>query len=109
MEAQAAAQGQAQQAAAQAEMQKNQQKMQFDSEIENTKAQNKINYLQQEVALKKELMQFEFDLNQKLNAPSMASSESKPPQETSKKFESSGNDILGGGVGLDKFNPQVGN
>jgi hypothetical protein len=109
MKAQAAAQGQAQQAAAQAEMQKNQQKMQFDSEIENTKAQNKINYLQQEVALKKELMQFEFDLNQKLNAPSMASSESKPPQETSKKFESSGNDILGGGVGLDKFNPQVGN
>ena len=109
MKAQAAAQGQAQQAAAQAEMQKNQQKMQFDSELENTRAQNKINYLQQEVALKKELMQFEFDLNQKLNAPSMATGESKPPQETSKKFESSGNDILGGGIGLDKFNPQVGN
>jgi hypothetical protein len=109
MKAQAAAQGQAQQAAAQAEMQKNQQKMKFDSELENTRSQNKINYLQQEVALKKELMQFEFDLNQKLNAPSMAAGESKPPQETSKKFESSGNDILGGGVGLDKFNPQVGN
>ena len=29
----------------------------------------------------------------------------KPP----KKFESSGNDILGGGLGLDKFNPQIGN
>ena len=25
------------------------------------------------------------------------------------KFESSGNDILGGGMGLDKFNPQIGN
>ena len=26
-----------------------------------------------------------------------------------KRFESSGNDILGGGMGLDKFNPQIGN
>jgi uncharacterized protein involved in exopolysaccharide biosynthesis len=26
-----------------------------------------------------------------------------------KKFESSGNDILGGGLGLDKFSPQIGN
>ena len=109
MEAQAAAQGQAQQAAAQAEMQKNQQKMQFDSQIENTRSQNKIQYLQQEVALKKELMQFEFDLNQKLSARNTASNEGEPKQKTSKKFESSGNDILGGGIGLDKFNPQVGN
>jgi hypothetical protein len=30
-------------------------------------------------------------------------------KQTSKKFESSGNDILGGGMGLDDFNPQVGN
>ena len=116
MQAQAAAQGQAQQAAAQAEMQKNQQKMQFDSELENTRSQNKINYLQQEVALKKELMQFEFDLNQQLNAQNrqqeMKLEDRKDVREekkTSKKFESSGNDILGGGIGLDKFNPQVGN
>ena len=26
-----------------------------------------------------------------------------------KKFESSGNDILGSGIGLDQFNPQIGN
>ena len=32
----------------------------------------------------------------------------KVKQEQAKKFESSGNDILGGGVGLDKFNPQIG-
>ena len=25
-----------------------------------------------------------------------------------KKFESSGNDVLGGGLGLDKFTPQIG-
>jgi hypothetical protein len=29
----------------------------------------------------------------------------KPP----KRFESSGNDILGGGLGLDSFDPQIGN
>ena len=116
MQAQAAAQGQAQQAAAQAEMQKNQQKMQFDSELENTRSQNKINYLQQEVALKKELMQFEFDLNQQLNAQSRQQEmkledrkDTREEKKTSKKFESSGNDILGGGIGLDKFNPQIGN
>ena len=116
MQAQAAAQGQAQQAAAQAEMEKNQQKMQFDNELENTRSQNRINYLQQEVALKKELMQFEFDLNQQLNAQNrqqeMKLEDRKDVREekkTSKKFESSGNDILGGGIGLDKFNPQVGN
>jgi hypothetical protein len=30
-------------------------------------------------------------------------------KQAPKKFESSGNDILGGGMGLDKFNPQIGN
>ena len=32
----------------------------------------------------------------------------KNQAKTAKKFESSGNDILGGGLGLDKFNPQIG-
>ena len=32
----------------------------------------------------------------------------KNQQQTTKKFESSGNDILGGGMGLDKFTPQIG-
>ena len=56
--------------------------------------------------LEKSLISLTNDLNQKLNAPSMASSESKLPQETSKKFESSGNDILGGGFGMETFNPR---
>ena len=28
--------------------------------------------------------------------------------DAAKKFESSGNDILGGGLGLDKFAPKIG-
>ena len=33
----------------------------------------------------------------------------KQTGENTKKFESSGNDVLGGGLGLDKFTPQIGN
>ena len=61
-------------------------------------------------------MQFEFDLNQQLNAQSRQQEmkledrkDTREEKKTSKKFESSGNDILGGGIGLDKFNPQIGN
>ena len=88
--------------------------------------------MQQEVQHKKELMQFEFEINQKLQQQNMeqvnmketikedrkddrtrmqASQQSelidqrankKPP----KKFESSGNDIVSGEFGLDKFAPK---
>jgi len=121
MEAQAQANAQAQQAAAQAEIQKNQAKTQADLQIETLKSQNKVSYLQEEVKLKKELMQYEFELNSILRDQERSSSEriegmkekGKDKREkvkaSAKKFESSGNDVLGGGVGLDDFNPQIGN
>ena len=126
MEAQAAANAQAQQAAAQSEIQKNQAKSQADMQLEQLKAQGKLTQLQEEVRLKKELMAYEFELNQQLRNQERAGNQTiekmkedgkdrrenmkqvKTP-ETPKKFESSGNDILGGGIGLDKFNPQIGN
>jgi len=119
-QAQAQANAQAQQAVAQAEMQKNQAKAQADTQLEQTRANARLVHLQEEVRLKKELMQFEFDLNQKLRGQDrrqatqleMMKENGKDRREKvkqdSKKFESSGNDILGGGLGLDKFNPQIG-
>tara|TARA_R110000737_G_scaffold235577_1_gene248256 strand:- start:607 stop:2697 length:2091 start_codon:yes stop_codon:yes gene_type:complete len=121
MQAQAQANAQAQQAAASSEMQKNQAKAQSDLQLETSKSQAKLLHLQEEVRLKKELMQFEFDLNTSLRDQERASTEKvegmkeagKDKREnvkaTAKKFESSGNDILGGGMGLDKFTPQIGN
>tara|TARA_R110000782_G_scaffold72208_1_gene144669 strand:- start:580 stop:2946 length:2367 start_codon:yes stop_codon:yes gene_type:complete len=121
IQAQASANAQTQQAAAQSEIQKNQAKAQTDLQLEQTKAQSKLTHLQEEVRLKKELMQFEFDLNTSLRDQERKSTEKvegmkeqgKDKREvvkaTAKKFESSGNDILGGGMGLDKFNPQIGN
>ena len=125
--AQADANAQAQQAIAQAEMQKNQAKAEADTQLEQVRAQSRLAHLQEEVRLKKELMQFEFDLNQKLRGEErednkqermekrgleIMKEEGKDRRESAKqgvkKFESSGNDILGGGMGLDKFNPQIG-
>jgi len=134
MKAQADANAQAQQVAAQTEMQKNQAKAQSEIAVEEMKSQFKLQQLQQEVESKKELMQFEFDLNiQMQNMQDSAKKESdaikedrldlrkqmegkqkselevaKQTARPPKKFESSGNDILGGGMGLDKFSPQVG-
>lgn len=121
IQAQAQANAQAQQAAAQSEIQKNQAKAQTDTQLEQIKSQSKLAYLQEEVRLKRELMQFEFDLNQSLRNQERESAErvegmkeaGKDKREkvkaSAKRFESSGNDILGGGMGLDKFNPQIGN
>ena len=86
-------------------------------QLEQVRAQGRLNQLEAEVRLKKELMQFEFELNQKLREQERGQAmrleqvkqDGKVKQEQVKKFESSGNDILGSGVGLDKFNPQVGN
>ena len=121
MEAQASANAQAQQAAANAEIQKNQAKAQADTQLEQIKAQTKLTHLQEEVRLKKELMMYEFELNNQLRDLERQSSEKvegmkeqgkdrrEKVKADAKKFESSGNDILGGGLGLDKFNPQIGN
>ena len=129
IQAQSQANQQAQQAAAQAEVQKNQAKTQSDAQLEQTKTQLKIQYLQQEAQVKKELMQLEFELNSRLQS---GERELKDKQEAMKedrkdarvdrqaqhqkdladrknqgdslkKFESSGNDIVTGGVGLDQF------
>ena len=134
MKAQADANAQAQQVAAQAEMQKNQAKAQTEISVEEVKSQLKLQQLQQEVESKKQLMQFEFDLNMQMqNVQDVSKKESdllkedrldlrkqmegkqkselevtKQTARPPKKFESSGNDILGGGMGLDKFSPQVG-
>tara|TARA_R110002073_G_scaffold236977_1_gene397967 strand:+ start:20 stop:2392 length:2373 start_codon:yes stop_codon:yes gene_type:complete len=118
--AQADANAQAQQAIAQAEMQKNQAKAQADIQLESVRNEGRTKHLQEEVRLKKELMQFEFDLNESLRNQERQSTEKLETmkeagkdkreniKQAPKKFESSGNDILGGGMGLDKFNPQIG-
>ena len=126
MEAQAQANSQAQQQASQVEMQKNQAKSQADMGLEQMKSEAKLVYLQKEVELKKQLMAYEFELNQKLRGQERQDAkgmeqlkeDGKDRREVmkqtnspkpAKKFESSGNDILGGGIGLDDFTPQIGN
>tara|TARA_B110000914_G_scaffold40617_1_gene34006 strand:+ start:1409 stop:3775 length:2367 start_codon:yes stop_codon:yes gene_type:complete len=121
MEAQANANAQAQQVASQAEMQKNQAKSQADLQLEQVKSGGKLKYLTEEVRLKKELMQFEFDLNQSLRdqdrnetrgleeMKEQGKDRRENIKQTAKKFESSGNDVVGGGAGLDNFTPKVGN
>ena len=120
IQAQSQANIQAQQSSAESEMQKNQSKAQADLQLEQAKSQGKLTHLQEEGKLKKELMQFEFDLNQstrKTEREDMKGLEQMKEsgkdkrenmKQTSKKFESSGNDIVGNGLGLDKFNPSVG-
>ena len=135
MQAQAQANAQAQQAAAQAEMQKNQAKTQSDIELESAKTEMKLKYLQEEVRQKMQLMDHEFALNQQMQQGQLPEEGSLTDVEkedrkdertikqgsqqkellqqkqsggTAKKFESSGNDILGGGLGLDKFAPKIG-
>ena len=120
MQAQAEANAQAQQAAAQAEIQKNQAKTEAELKVEATKADAKLRHLQEEAKVKKELMQFEFDLNQQLRGQERESTEKietmkesgkdkrEKVKQESKRFESSGNDILEGGMRLSDFNPQIG-
>ena len=129
IQAQAKANAQAQEAAAQAEITKANAKTQAEAQLEQTKNQLQINYLQQEVASKKQLMQFEFDLNAKLEAMRNSSNDTKENKREDRKdarvdrqaqhqmnmieqrkqgdsvnkFESSGNDILSGGANMEKF------
>ena len=120
MQAQAQANAQAQQAAADAEIQKNQAKSQADIQLETLKSQGKMSYLQEEVRLKKELMMFEFELNQKTqnksheenmnleNLKEQGKDRREKMKEDTKRFESSGNDVLGG-INMGGLGPQVGN
>jgi len=132
IQAQAQANGQAQQMAAQAEIEKNQAKVQAEAQVEQMKAQIEAQKMQQEVEYKKELMMLEFEMNMQLKGLEVNSKKSlekekedrkdqrtkiqatqqselidqrktgKPP----KNFESSGNDILGGGFDLGVFDPK---
>tara|TARA_Y100000004_G_scaffold19132_1_gene19681 strand:+ start:431 stop:2827 length:2397 start_codon:yes stop_codon:yes gene_type:complete len=129
IQAQSQANQEAQQAAAQAEVQKNQAKTQAEAQLEEAKNQLKIQYLQQEAQVKKELMAFEFELNsqlkgeereiankmeqvredrkdQRVDRQAMHQKEmidQRSEGQSLKKFESSGNDIVTGGAGLDRF------
>ena len=58
IQAQAEANAKSQQAAAQAEIQKNQARTQLDNQLEITRADLRLKHLQEEVRLKKELMQY---------------------------------------------------
>jgi hypothetical protein len=128
MQAQAQANSQAQQAAAQAEIQKTQAKTKSEIELESAKSQLQLQYLQEEVRAKKQLMDHEFELNMQIKqveteakkemddkkenrkderVKMQASQQSELIEQrntegSAKKFESSGNDILGG-ISLDKF------
>ena len=129
IQAQARANAQQQEAAAQAETQKNQAKTQAEAQLEQTKSQLKTQFLQAEVQAKKELMQFEFELNSQIKSMEREITERNETKredrkddrvdrqamhqkqmidqrtggDSLKRFESSGNDIITGGVDIDRF------
>tara|TARA_R110002020_G_scaffold94495_2_gene227297 strand:+ start:5 stop:1132 length:1128 start_codon:yes stop_codon:yes gene_type:complete len=129
MQAQSQANAQQSQAAAQAEIQKNEAKVKTETELERAKNQLKIEYLNQEAKIKKDLMAYEFQLNARLRdveADVSASKEmvkedrkdqrvdkeaehkyklqeQKSKGDSLKTFESSGNDILTGGANMERF------
>tara|TARA_R110000823_G_scaffold2918_7_gene11574 strand:- start:1374 stop:2342 length:969 start_codon:yes stop_codon:yes gene_type:complete len=109
IQAQSKANQEAQQSAAQAEIQKNESKAQIDSQFEKTKNEYRIQYLIQEAAVKKELMDHEFEINMKLKGIEEDRKDNREvikSGDSVKKFESSGNDIVGGGMGLQSFDPR---
>ena len=118
------------QEAAKIEMEKNQAKSDQDVNLEKTRNALKIDYLNNESRVKKELMLLEFNLSSKLAREERANSnqlesiredrkdrrididsqnklklQREKDANNAKTFESSGNDILGAGVGLDRFDP----
>ena len=132
IQAQAQANAQAQQVAAQAEIQKEQALFQTKAQLEQMKAQIEQQKMQAEVLLKKELMALEFQYNMQLKGIEVDGQKSKETEKENRKdertkmqatqqselidqrkndsppknFESSGNDILGGGFGLGTFEPR---
>ena len=132
IEAQAQANAQAQQVAAQAEIQKNQVITQQKMQLKQLEAQMEEKKIQQEVQAKMQLMQLEFQYNMQLrNMDSAQQTQGETEREDRKdkrvqmqgtqqselidqrqnnkppkNFESSGNDILGGGFDLGSFEPR---
>ena len=132
IQAQADANMQTQQAAVQAETQKQQILSQSEIEIERAKAQFTSQKLLQETEAKKELMKLEFDFNVRLRGMDLSNGDKKEKLKEDRKdertriqatqqsemieqrksdkapknFESSGNDIIGGGFDLGAFEPK---
>ena len=122
MQAQAQANAQQQQAAAQMEVQKQQALSQSQAQLEQLKAQLEMQKMQQEIQAKQQLMALEFEFNMRLRGMEtenlktrekekedrkdertriQASQQSemieqRKGNQPAKKFESAGNDILGG-------------
>ena len=122
IQAQAQANAQQQQAAAQMEVQKQQALTQSDAQLEQLRAQLELQKLQQEIQAKQQLMALEFEFNMRLKGLEtenlklrekqkedrkdertriQASQQSelieqRKGNQPAKKFESAGNDILGG-------------
>ena len=132
IQAQSQANAQAQQVAAQSEVQKQQAITQQSLQLEQTKASLEITRLQTEKELKKELMLFEFELNQKMKQQELSivnqkerTKEDRKDERTklqatqqsqlieqrqgqgkAKSFESSGNDTMGSGFNMEQFEPK---
>ena len=122
MQAQAQANAQQQQAAAQMEIQKQQALTQSEARLVQLKSQLEIQKLQQEIQAKQQLMQLEFQYNMQLKGIEVEGLKSREKEkedrkdertriqasqqsqlieqrkgnQPAKKFESAGNDILGG-------------
>jgi hypothetical protein len=111
IKAQSDANAKAAQAAEMAKAQAEQIKVQAKSQLAEMQTQLEIKKLEHEAVTKRELMQFEFDLNMKLKEMELDAKKEidlqKPPSnpEPKKGFESSGNDVLGG-IDLSGFEPR---
>jgi len=109
--AQSQANAQAAQAAELAKAQSETVKVESRMKLQEAQKNFDIQKLETEARTKKELMQFEFDLNMKLKQMELDSKEkmelSKPVRSAkpSKPFESKGNDVLGG-IDLSRFEPK---
>jgi len=118
---QAQANAQAQQVAAQAEVQKQNAINALKLQSESQKAELDANKLQLEAELKKDLMAQEFEYNMQLKQMEADQTRQREAgredrkddrvklqaneQRKNKNFESSGNDIISGGIGLGRFEP----
>jgi hypothetical protein len=107
--AQSQANAQAAQAAELAKAQAENIKVESKGKLAQLQSQLEITKLEKEAATKRELMQYEFDLNVKLKEMELDAKKDmqKAPSnpEPKKGFESSGNDVLGG-IDLSRFEPR---
>ena len=109
--AQSQANAQAAQAAEMAKAQAENMKVEAKGKLAQLQSQLDIQKLESEAQTKRELMQYEFDLNMRLKGMELDAKKQielqKPVSnpEPKKAFESSGNDVLGG-IDLSRFEPK---